>query len=343
MVTRMKTRWLSPMAEDPWSGIAPPERASLINARRVSQSINWGLYWAVDADRNVLLILQHGSRVGKSRRLPTLRGLCVESQPVNEVTERLVIRLADREQREVFHRFCQDIIGSTAMAKTESQAVERFLARTWRWHWLLRSGNATRLGDEKQKGLIGELVVLERHLLPVLAARDAVRCWTGPMGAHQDFQISRVHVEAKARASGAPRVIISSEHQLDCGDDDTLFLHVTEVATATEYTPDAFNFAEYANKICSMIAEYDMVAADLFEERLSAVGFDGTHDYSDQLWVVVRESLFHVREAFPRIISEMLPEGVNGVCYAISLHDCEAFRVELAALSAVISGETNVA
>jgi len=176
------------MTEDPWSNISPPDQATRINARRVAQSIPWGLYWAVDVDRNVLLILQHGSGVGKSRRLQTLRGLRVEAQPADDTSEeRLVIRLIDREQKEIFLRFCQDIIRATAVASSEEQAVDRFLARTWRWHRLLRSGRSGRLSDEEQKGLIGELVVLERHFLPVLGALDAVKCWTGPLGSPRDF------------------------------------------------------------------------------------------------------------------------------------------------------------
>ena len=159
------------MTEDPWSGITPPARTARISARRVDRPTRWGLYWGVDADRNILLILQHAGGTGRARRLPALRGLRVEVQSADGTSaERIVIRLMDPEQREIFLRFCQDIIEATALATTETQAVERFLARTWRWHRLLRSGRENRLGDEEQKGLIGELVVLERHLLPTLGA-----------------------------------------------------------------------------------------------------------------------------------------------------------------------------
>ena len=330
------------MTEDPWSSISPPEQMSRINARRVAQSTPWGLYWAVDADRNILLILQHGSWVGRSRRLPRLRGLRVEAHSADGGSdERIVIRLTDKEQREIFLRFCQDIVEATALAKTEEQAVERFLARTWRWHRLLRSGRENRLGDEEQKGLIGELVVLERHLLPVLGALDAVRCWTGPLDSPQDFEVSRVHVEAKAQGSATPRVTISSEHQLESGEGDTLFLHVTEVVTAADSTSGAFTMTEFANRIRSVIAGHDMLAVDLFEERLSAVGFDWTDDYSDRLWLVVRESLYEVREGFPRITSAMFPGGVDNVRYAVSLPDCEKFRVEPTALVVAVAEMTD--
>ena len=186
-------------SDDPWRDISAAH-ASQINARRVTQATPWGLYWAVDAERNVLLILQHRGTIRRSRRLPRLRGLWVEAQPADGGSdERIVIRLTDQEQRDIFLRFCRDIVDATVLAQTEEQAVERFLARTWRWHRLLQGGRDKRLGDDEQRGLIGELVVLERHLLPVLGALDAVRCWTGPLDAPHDFEISRIHVEAKAQ------------------------------------------------------------------------------------------------------------------------------------------------
>lgn len=328
--------------DDPWNSITPPIRNARISAVRVAHSSPWNLYWAVDADRNSLLILQHGTGLRRSARLPRLRGLRVETMLAEDGSdERIVVRLTDREQREIFLRFCHDIIDATVLAKTEEQAVERFLARTWRWHRLLQGNRENRLGDEAQKGLVGELAVLERHLLPVLGGLDAVRCWTGPLGTPQDFEISRIHVEAKTRGAAAPHVTISSEHQLESGDADTLFLHVTDVVITSEGTPSAFTLTGIAKRLRAVIAEHDMAAVELFEERLGAVGFDWTDDYSDRLWLMVGESLYEVGEGFPRITPAMFPGGVGNVRYTISLPDCEMFRVAPATLTTTISGTTN--
>ena len=325
-------------SDDPWSDISAAH-ASQINARRVTQATPWGLYWAVDAERNVLLILQHSATIRRSRRLPKLRGLRVESQPADGGSdERIVIRLTDSEQRDIFLRFCRDIVDATILAQTEEQAVERFLARTWRWHRLLQGGRDKRLGDDEQRGLIGELVVLETRLLPVLGALNAVRCWTGPLDAPHDFEISRIHVEAKARGSATPSVTISSEHQLESGNADRLFLHVTEVTTAAEGGPDALTVTDIATGIRVVLAGRDMAAVDLFEERLGAVGFDWTDDYSDKSWVVGEEALYEVSEGFPRITPAMVPGGVRNVRYMISLPDCVEFRVVPASLPITVSG-----
>ncbi len=329
--------------DDPWSSISPPLKNSLISARRVTQSTPWGLYWAVDADRNLLLILQHRKGARRASRLPKFRGLRVEALPAELGTdERILIRLTDREQRDIFLRFCRDIVDSTILAVTEEQAVERFLARTWRWHRLLQGGRESRLSDEEQKGLIGELLVLEQHLLPILDATAAVRCWTGPLDAPHDFEISRVHVEAKTHGSSVPRVTISNEFQLESSNADALFLHVTEVVSAVEGTANACTLNDIARRTRSMIAEHDMVAVELFEERIGMAGFRWTDDYSDKLWLVAGESLYGVREGFPRITPTMFPGGVGNVRYALSLPDCETFRVDPAVLGNAIVEAVNV-
>ena len=328
-------------SDDPWRDIVVPH-ASQINARRVAQATAWGLYWAVDAERNPLLILQHGGASRRSRRLPRLRGLRVEAQPADGGSDqRIVIRLTDPEQRDIFLRFCRDIVDATALAQTEEQAVERFLARTWRWHWLLQGGHDTRLGDDEQRGLIGELVVLERHVLPPLHALDAVRCWTGPLDAPHDFEVSRIHIEAKARGSATPRVVISSEHQLESGDAERLFLHVSEVTTATAGSEDSLTVTDIATRIRVRLARRDMAAVDVFEERLGAAGFDWTDDYADKSWLVGQEALYEVGEGFPRITPAMVPGGVGNVRYVISLPDCEGFRVVPVFLPIAGSGEND--
>ncbi len=327
--------------EDPWKDIALPEQVAQINARRVSPSIPWNLYWAIDSNHNLLLILQHGGKIRKSG-LPKLHGLRVEVQPSDAGSgERIVLRLTDQEQRALFLRFCQDIVEATALANTEEQAVERFLARTWRWHRLLRSAREDRLGDEEQKGLVGELMVLEKHLFPILGVLNAVKCWVGPLNAPQDFEISRVRIEAKARSVSRPRVTVSSEHQLESGANDTLFLHVTEVSSAPEGTPDALTLTEMASGIRSAMAVKSMSAVDIFEERLGKAGFEWTDDYSDKLWLIGTESLYEVSSGFPRITSAMFLGGVGDVHYTISLLECEEYRVDLSILKTAITGSTN--
>ncbi len=327
-------------SEDPWRDIVRPEQTARISGRRVDPQLPWNLFWAVDGDDHCLLVLQHRTETTPSRRLPKLRGLRVEAQVVPE-GQQLLIRLLDREQRAIFYRFCSDVVQAAALAKTEQEAVERFLGRTWRWHRLLRAGRAAGLTDQQQRGLIGELRLIEKRLLPWLGATASTRCWTGPLDAPRDFEISAVHIESKTRSPTQTGVLISSEQQLDLAGCDRLFLFVAQVAAATEAPEDGITVTDAAQSARSAIEAVNPLAVDIFEERLFATGFDWDQDYTDRRWLVAGEALFEVREEFPRLAPSMIPAGVENVNYRIALRMCADYEIDFATLEAAVKGDSD--
>ena len=333
-------------SDHPWGEIETPRESSGFNARRIPGvgSASWGLYWAVDSHRKCLLLLQHCSSRRPSHRLPTLKGLQVEVLPTEDGSGKLVVlRLKDGEHKDIFYRLCKDIVASTRLAQSAEEAVDRVVVRTWRWHRLLSGGRDGRLSAQEQKGLIGELVVFERHLLPSVGAGDAVRSWVGPLGAPRDFRVGPVGVEAKACRPLASALPVSSAEQLDSTDDARLFLHVTEVAKALEDAAAAVTVADVVGRIRDLIAERDLGAERDFEERLLATGFDWADDYTDHRWLIGGESLYEVVEGFPRITPAIVPAGVDGVRYLVLLSQCEGFRVGSSDLADAITGENDEA
>ena len=328
---------------DPWKPISPPDNFSDVSSRRVDPDLRWGIFWGVDVQRNCLLILQYEREKTPKAKLPKLRGLTVETHvPSSGPYALLVIRLVDEEQRDIFHYLCLDIISTTRQARSEEEAIERFLARTWRWHRLLRSGRVDRLSDEEQKGLIGEMNVLHRVLFPAIGVDASVRSWMGPLDAPKDFELGRICIEAKARrGSATPHVVISNEHQLDTSGVDALFLYVSEVTSAVEGDKEAVTITDVVRSVITEIENRDISVMELFETRLMAAGFDWKDDYSDKKWLVGSEHLFEVRDQFPRVIPSMFTPGVSNVHYSISLIECEPFRLEPQYLIERISGESH--
>lgn len=332
------------MTDDPWEGLEPPPDADVINARRVDAKHQWNFFWARSADRRCLLILGHELEASPQNRLPVIKGIDVNLSEADQHGQRMLsLKLHDAGQRDIFHQLCLDIVSSASRAKSEREAVELTLARTWRWHHLLRGGTSRKLSLEEQKGLIGELFVLERLLLPALSAFDAVTAWRGPLGAPKDFEIGRVCIEAKARRGAAePFVIISSEHQLDRSGTDALFLHVVELAAATEQASDSFTLTDIAGRLHEAIAASDASAADQFEALLVAAGFNRDDDYSESKWVRGPDRLYRIGDGFPTVTPGQFPSGVSGVRYSVSLPDCESWRVAdedfLSALGASTDG-----
>lgn len=339
-MTSTRTRWPAMTTEDPWSDLSPPRAADSINARRVDTDIPWGFYWARGIDNRCLLVLRHAASSSPRGHLPKMKGLEVNLTEGEEPgTRMLVLRLIDTAQREIFHRLCLDLVAAAGKGTTEAEAVNLALVRTWRWHHLLRGGGDGRLSLEEQKGLIGELMVLETLILPILSAADSVAAWHGPLGAPKDFEVGRVCIEAKARRGAAtPYVAISSEHQLDTSGIDLLFLHVSELDQELSAAKDGFTLTTVAERCRTRIATSDRGATEPFEALLEATGFRWEDDYSDVQWAIGRQHLFKVTSGFPAITAGSCPGGVTNVRYSLSLIECEPYRATIDEVTAALSG-----
>ena len=323
---------------DPWKDLTPPSAASAINARRVDENNPWGFFWARAMDGKCLLVLQHGAESSPSKKLPPLKGVEVAvTDGDGQHSPMLVFRLLDSRQRDIFHQLCIDIVAAGAVARTEPEAVELAVARTWRWHHLLRGGTGGRLSEDEQKGLIGELLVLERHLLSCLSPADSLAAWRGPLGAPKDFEVGRIGIEAKARRGAAtPHVLIASEHQLDGEGCDLLFLHVVDLSHSHEGAAQAFTVSDAARRVRGRMS-LDNAATDRYESLLAAAGFRWEDDYSDFKWVEGTSRIYGVADGFPRVTAREIATGVSNVRYSISLVECERFVVETKALDEAIT------
>lgn len=317
-------------ADDPWTGLEPPASAEIINAKRVDGKHPWNFFWARSVDKKCLLILQCSAASAPKGKLPKLKGIEVAlSEPETGGNVMVSLKLTDNQHRDIFHRLCLDIVQVASAARSEIEAGETFLARTWRWHHLLRGGSDSRLSAEEQKGLIGELLVLDRYLIPLFGPADATGAWVGPTGSPKDFECGRIAIESKARRGAArPYVAISSEHQLDASGCDALLLYVVELNAAPQDAVSAFTVTDVACRIAERLAADAPAAVERFEGQLAAAGFSRDDDYSSFRWIAGPHRFLHVVEDFPRIMPAMFKSGVERVRYDLSLLDCEQFRVD---------------
>ncbi len=329
------------ISEDPWIDIEPPSAADSISARRVSATIIWELFWARDWENRVLLTLRHHADAAPTTSLPSLRHIEVgDWPPGTDGRNTLVIRLLDNSHKDIFLTLCNDIAEATATATTEAEAVSIVVMRTWRWHRLLRAGTDHRLTPEEQRGLAGELLVLQQFLLPRLSASASMAAWTGPTDAPKDFEIGRTAIESKARRGGAtPSIAISSEHQLDTTGVGQLFLHVVNIDRAPDETDESFTLPELAASIRDEVESTDPAAADQFDVLLFAAGLLPEHNYDDYRWVASESRLFEVTDEFPRLAARVVPRGVSSVRYSITLTACEPFATTRHSLNDAITGE----
>ena len=326
------------MTENPWSDIEPPGFASSVNARRIDAELPWNFFWARGADGTVFLTLRHAAESAPTTPLPKLRDIQVTHSPRDDAGTRiLALKLLDTSQQDIFLALCRDILSVAGRVPSEAEAVSVTLNRTWRWHHLLRGGGRL-LSAEEQKGLMGELLVLEFLLLPNLGASDAVAAWRGPLGSPKDFEIGRVAIEVKARrGGGTPHIAITSESQLDESGVDSLFLYVVELDEAPVDVEDGVTIADVAGRIRDYVLSVDPNAASVFDTRIAAAGLRSEDDYSGHRWLKGSERLYVVNGDFPRICWNELRAGVSRVRYSVSLGDCESFAVPVTVLTETLT------
>ncbi len=329
---------------NPWSGMELPLYEASLTSRRVSEIISWDIFWAIDFAQNKLMIMEFNDSIDISGKLPQLRGLDIElfPQPQRKKTI-LAIRLLENNNSDIFHQLCLDIISATEKVETEKGAVQSFLMRTWRWHRMLeRGGVYPKLSREEQKGLIAELYVLERILFALIGISHSIKAWVGPLGAPKDFAIGNICLEAKAKRSPTiAKVTISSANQLDTSDIRKLYLHVSEVEEQAHPDSEGFTIVDQAKNIQNKIMAEAPLMLDMYIEKLQAVGLDFEDDYSEYFWMLGKHELYEVLDNFPRVVPSMLSEGVVELGYAITLDECERFKVGIHSLRKEINKDDN--
>ncbi len=274
--------------DDPWDGISVPVDMFHVSARRVGLEGRWNFYWGRSYEGYCLLLMRCSSAVTTSPRMPDLRGMFVSLSSDNDSPScTLSITLTESGNRDIFLQFCNDIMHSTSSCSTEVEAVSRVIAQTWRWHYLLREGRSLGLSVAEQRGLIGELLVIDQLLLPSLGAHVAIEAWMGPFGAPKDFEWNRVAIEVKTKR-GADRSIvsISSEHQLDSAGCDSLFLYVVDLDSSSELCADSFSLIDLVRRITEKLSSNGYPLIGRFEAALASVGFDFRDEYSLGRWVI---------------------------------------------------------
>lgn len=331
------------MNDDPWRGIAAPTAFDSMTARRVDPEMAWDFFWGRSIDRKYLFALQHDADAAPTGKLPKLKGIELSlTSPPDDSKRILLFKLQDSAQRDIFERLCRDIVGAAKQFGSQKEAVAATIARTWRWHHLLRGGTTNLLTTEEQKGLIAELLVLERYVLATFLPDAALQMWVGPLDAPRDFECAKVCIEVKARRGAAtPYVYISSAEQLDLSGIEALFLAVVELDAAPSGTAQAITLSEVAARIRTLLSPSPSASATM-ESLLEAAGFRWADDYSDFSWLEGSTRIFRVTDGFPRISASTLDAGISSVTYAISLQSCAPHEVGVQALLSALEATRDV-
>ncbi|WP_050871683.1 PD-(D/E)XK motif protein [Comamonas testosteroni] len=241
----------------------------------------------------------------------------------------LVLRLKRRGLESVFGRLCQDLADSASLVQTEAAVVALFVERLRLWERLFSGSDDGLLSKQRIRGLVGELLVLERLLLAQAASTgDVVESWVGPQGKDQDFRLANQSIEVKTINPGARSVGISSLRQLAAPLPLTLTLITlgASVANSTE----AVCLNSLVDRLESRIAA-EPPSLSIFRERLLAAGYVDQARYGEDWFVAVRQDSFAVTAGFPKLVPSDVVPAITGATYELDIAALSGFRVEFPA------------
>ncbi|RAJ61670.1 putative PD-(D/E)XK family protein DUF4420 [Streptomyces sp. Amel2xB2] len=331
------------VTETDWSELESPQTTAGLSRLRLYPDAPLDVFLAVShPSRRRMLVLRSDARsadhiIRTVVKLPRAAGLEMNLSAVTRLEYELQVVLTANEFREVFNPLVTDVAETVRDAPGAAAALVAAVNRFERWQELLRVVGGDGLGHDARRGLVGELLVLREHMLPVLTASDALEAWTGPSGAHQDFQLPGVAVEVKASTAKRPRSVrIASERQLDGAGTPALLLALVLLDERRGGS------GESLNRIVDCIREAVTSPAvrARFEGRLMQAGYlPGQRDLYDEPRYALRDlTLWHVRGDFPRIVEADLREGVGDCAYHVSTSGLDDYRATTAEVTELIGG-----
>lgn len=307
---------------NPWEDIQLPVKD--LNVKRVDATHPIALYWSRNQTGDYLFLVAD-VQIGKGYEMPSVEGIrfVVMPSPRGGHLFNCILVLNKTENWELFHSICLDLVH--AMRTSDSAtAFECMLLRLRKWREFLLKRKSDSMTEEKLRGLIGELLFMERELSPRFGWHDTISLWTGPQGSPQDFSVQNTAVEVKAKLSTARKEVrISSAEQLESLA-KRLYLHVVTLGKCAAEDRGSFSLNMLVERI---VANFDSSAGDYerFADLLMGLGYSPDCPNCRLMFKFVESSTYEVRDGFPRLIPGMIPNGIVKVAYSISLDACNDY------------------
>lgn len=251
------------------------------------------------------------------------KGLFTEIYEFDD-TKELHIYLLDNQLKDIFSLFIENIVEEISKSVTENEALIETSNVVLKWKKLFDKINFQGLTIERQKGLIGELLLFNSLLDEEYSIDSLLESWTGPDYNDKDFRFGSFGIEVKLTSSKVPKVKISSERQLDNENLTKLYL----VLYAVEEVKDrGFSLNSIIEQIRTKI-NHNQNALKFFNERLLLVGyFDEDFENYKRQYAFRKRNFYEVTYDFPRLVASDLPVGLFDTKYNIELSAIEQYLI----------------
>jgi hypothetical protein len=330
------------ISEQDWEQLGADRHVHGTTVRRVYPQSPHEIFIAIrhpDGSRMLTLgvsMRPAGEALRRLHALPRTHGLEMQFARLDEDHGELRVVLTDPSLREVFNPLASDIAATAQAQAGPADALLAAFSRFEHWQRMLQSLGDSGLTPESRRGLFGELTILREHLLPAMTAADAVRAWTGPAAANQDFQLLGTSIEVKTSSGKEPQaIVISNERELDGKGATRLILAHLSLDERRGGTGETLNAA--IDRTRADVT--DAAARTVLDDLLVRAGYlRQQRDLYDEPRYTVRKLRFwHVDGDFPRITEADLPPGVGDCRYRISTAGLDRYLMTAEQVAAAVT------
>lgn len=310
-------------SNNPWAGIEKP--VSNFSVIRVDSEHPQDFFWGKDTQGAFLLLLkidEQNLELMEDKSID-LKGVSTDIRFNQSTGEHFfILCLQNKEDADIFHRLCIDLIERTKDAKDQKAALDIIHTRLKRWRSFLSRQTKHLLTAQEVQGLYAELEFLYICLSKRDEQRVVLEGWQGPLGGPHDYVLGDFAVEVKSISGSQKNVVrISSENQL-VTHLERLYLHVFSLAEFHD-CKRGLSLNQMVDKVRNEIR--DMDNKDLFDTRLYETGYMELKDYDVPCYSVTNQRTFEVLDGFPRITPDALSDGLTNVSYDLDLNSLEGY------------------
>lgn len=269
-----------------------------------------------DQGRKSLVVTLKASR----ERVTSSKTIAVDFFKRADGRSSLRFSLEDDDLRDIFYKFCGDIIESTR----DGNPSDGFSPIVRRWEtWItFFQRTALPLSESEIIGLIGEIHFLQTVVIEKYGADRALEAFIGIDKAHKDFEIEDTWYEVKTIHSGVRAVKISSIEQLDA--DTTGKLEIITLDQGTPGTDSNITLNSIVRQFREQLNQTQLID---FDEKLRKSNYIEDERYDDYNYLFIKRDEYEVADDFPRIMSGMLPVGVTRATYEIDISAIQQYKV----------------
>lgn len=310
-----------------WQALIVRGRSAWPIYQRVDEMHPLDLYAGISSGGARLLMLVSAAEPSE---LPSYHAFEVSKALRQDGRWTITVELRRAEFANIFGHLCDNLIDAARTECKSEEAAVYVIARIQRWQKLLGRDRKDLLDINEIRGLIGELLFLERISCVAKGLDAGVRSWEGPLDAPQDFRFQRQFVEVKTCGPSSLEVSISSAEQLDTSA-LPIVIAIAVIEPADALVAGSFTLTGLVEKVRQSLVE-SRTAVAAFEEKLKLGGYTERQEYTKDRFAFRKFRYFAASGEFPKLERRLLPEAIVSLKYELDLSNCRSFERESAGI-----------